>query len=188
MSKMKKTFIPVAIVASIVASSAVAEMVEVPISAVTPNYSSMETRVPVQSCNKQLVPVNNNGSRIPFRNNGVAQLPELSVGNLLGGAVGGLLGNQFGGGKGKMAMTGAGAVVGWALGGNINKTPNRYQQHRYQQQTVCTTSYRIEHKQFISSYTVHYDFNGVRYRTRTIIPPRSNTLKLMINTSHTVQK
>jgi len=167
---MNKVFIPVAVIASMIVSSAVAEMVEVPISAVTPNYSSMETRVPIQSCNQELVPVNNNGSPV-------------SIENLLGGAIGGLLGNQFGGGKGKMAMTGAGAVAGWALGGNINKTPNQYQQ-----QTVCKTSYRIEHKQFIESYTVHYDFNGVRYRTRTIIPPRSNTLKLMINTSHTVQK
>ncbi len=168
---MKKLLISTALATCISLPALAGEIVNVPIKAVTPNWSSSEIRVPVQSCNQQLVPVHRNGSPV-------------EIGNLFGGALGGLLGNQIGKGRGNIAATAAGAVGGWVLGGQLN---NR-QPEQYKQQMVCTTTYRIEHQKFIESYTVHYDFNGVRYQTRTIIPPQSNTLRLMINTSHTIQK
>tara|TARA_B100000700_G_scaffold31511_1_gene30161 strand:+ start:1223 stop:1729 length:507 start_codon:yes stop_codon:yes gene_type:complete len=167
---MKKLLLTTALITGLVSTATAGEIVEVPISAITPNWSSVETRVPVQNCNQQLVPMRSNGSPI-------------DIGNIFGGALGGLLGNQVGKGSGNVAATAAGAVGGWVLGGQLNKKPEHYQQ-----QTVCTTSYRIEHKQFIQNYTVHYDFNGVRYQTRTTLPPQSNTLRLMVNTSHTVQR
>jgi len=162
--------VSVAAIATCIAAPALAETIDVPITAITPNWSSSEIRVPVQNCSQELVAQDRNGSPI-------------DVGNLFGGALGGFLGNQIGKGSGNVAATAAGAVGGWVLGGHLIKTPDQYQQ-----QTVCKTTYRIEHQKFIQSYTVHYTFNGVRYQTRTIIPPQSNTLRLMVNTSHTIQK
>jgi uncharacterized protein YcfJ len=165
---MKTLLLATALITSLVSTATAGDIVEVPISAITPNWSSVETRVPVQNCGQQLVPMRRNGSPI-------------DIGNIFGGALGGLLGNQVGRGSGNAAATAAGAIGGWVLGGKLNRQPEHYQQ-----QTVCTTTYRIEHKQFIQSYTVHYDFNGVRYRTRTVLPPQSNTLRLMVNTSHKI--
>ena len=47
-------------------------------------------------------------------------------GALVGGLAGAIIGNQFGGGTGKDLMTGAGAVTGAVIGGNLASQTRTY--------------------------------------------------------------
>ena len=57
------------------------------------------------------------------------------IGTLGGAALGGLLGSQFGGGTGKLALTGAGVLVGGLVGNQVGKALTCDDQQQVQQTT-----------------------------------------------------
>lgn len=61
----------------------------------------------------------NEGYANPNNSNGF--LNQEMLGPLLGAAIGGLLGSQFGDGKGKLAATAAGALLGYILAGKFKE-------------------------------------------------------------------
>ena len=168
---MKKTLLAAATALALVSTAAIAEttIVTVPITSVTPNYITSEVRTPVNSCTQQLVPVTRSGQVI---NNG-----GFNAGTLIGGI--------FGGGDGKTIATATGAVLGAHVLGNQGQSTTSTTT-QYENRTVCTTSYRIDHKQHISGYVVTYDFEGRSYSTIMAFAPRGDTLNLRVNKSHTI--
>ena len=175
---MKKTLLAAATALALVSTTAIADttIVTVPITSVTPNYTISEIKTPVNNCSQQLVPVTRSGQVI---GNG-----GFNAGTLIGGIFGGILGNQVGGGDGKTIATATGAVLGaHVLGNQIHNTTTTTQ---YENRTVCTTSYRIDHKQHISGYVVTYNFDGRSYNTVMTFAPRGDTLNLRLNKSHTI--
>ena len=177
---MKKTLLAAATALALVSTAAIAEttIVTVPITSVTPNYITSEVRTPVNSCTQQLVPVTRSGQVI---NNG-----GFNAGTLIGGIFGGILGYQIGGGDGKTIATATGAVLGAHVLGNQNHNSTTTTTTQYENRTVCTTSYRIDHKQHISGYVVTYDFDGRSYNTVMTFAPRGDTLNLRVNKSLTI--
>ena len=177
---MRKTLLAAATALALVSTAAIAEttIVTVPITSVTPNYITSEVRTPVNSCTQQLVPVTRSGQVI---NNG-----GFNAGTLIGGIFGGILGNQVGGGDGKTIATATGSVLGAHVLGNQNQNSTTTTTTQYENRTVCTTSYRIDHKQHISGYVVTYNFDGRSYNTVMTFAPRGDTLNLRVNKSHTI--
>ena len=175
---MKKTLLAAATALALVSTTAIADttIVTVPITSVTPNYTISEIKTPVNNCSQQLVPVTRSGQVI---GNG-----GFNAGTLIGGIFGGILGNQVGGGDGKTIATATGAVLGAHVLGQRSQT--RETTTQYENRTVCTTTYRIDHKQYISGYVVAYDFEGRSYNTVMAFAPRGDTLNLRVNTSHTI--
>tara|TARA_Y100000590_G_scaffold463930_1_gene631990 strand:+ start:3559 stop:4074 length:516 start_codon:yes stop_codon:yes gene_type:complete len=143
-----------------------AQYVDAPVLHVAPQYATSEVRTPVQSCSQQLVPVGAPSSYVP---------------NVIGGVAGGLLGNTVGKGSGNKAATVAGAIIGTIVGGNLSQPSGT----RYENRTVCTTTYQISHNQRPNGYLVTYEFQGRQYTTRTYYRP-AGTIRLRVSTSHTV--
>ena len=175
---MKKTLLAAATALALVSTAAIAEttIVTVPITSVTPNYTTSEVRTPGDNCTQQLVPVTRSGQAI---NNG-----GFNAGHLIGGLFGGILGNQVGGGTGKTVATATGAVLGAHVLGQQSRT--RKTATQYENRTVCTTTYRIDYKQYISGYIVAYNFEGRSYSTVMSFAPSGDTLNLRVNKSHTI--
>lgn len=156
----------------IATTPAIAEtmFVDAPVVSVNQLYKASEVRTPVQNCSQQLVPYKKGGQ-------------NFGIGNIIGGVVGGLLGNQVGKGRGKTAATAFGAVSGVMLGGRLNQKATTH----YEQKTVCTTSYNIQHNQIPDGYMVTYEFGGQQYQTKTYYRP-SSTIKLRVTTNHNVSQ
>ena len=162
---MKKTYVAAAaLMASISTANAAETFVDVPVISSTPIQQTSEIRTPVQNCYEQLVRVDNNGNLLP---------------TLFGAAIGGFMGSQFGGGDGQLAATALGTLFGAGIA-QKNREP------KYHRSNVCTTSYNIAHQTRIVGYMVTYTFEGQTYTTRMQTAP-SNKIRLMLNTTHTVQ-
>jgi len=169
---MKKTLLATAAMLYATGASAGQTFVEVPVVSSVAVQQTSEIRTPIRNCTDQLVEVDERGN---------------AVGTLVGAAIGGLIGSQLGGGTGKLAMTGLGVLGGAAIGSNgLSKDwPPRKKQYR--KETVCTTSYNIQHQTTIVGYNVTYNFEGQKYTTRMQTAP-GKSIRLMLNTSHTVQQ
>ena len=113
----------------------------------TPEYQTVQQRVPYQECYDEQVPV---GS-VNRGNDNVA-------GSVIGGAIGGVLGHQVGKGKGNDAATIGGAILGTIVGGNTIGTNQGYAQPQYQTRRNCVTKYRESRAQrtFIGYKNVAY--------------------------------
>ena len=148
--------------------------VEVPVMNSIPIQETSEIRTPVQSCTNQLVEVDESGN---------------IIGTLVGAAIGGFIGSKIGGGNGQLAATAFGALSGAAIGNNglSKEWPLKNNTPQYKKETVCTTSYNIQHQTSIVGYMVTYNFEGQTYTTRMQSAP-SSTIRLMLNTAHTVQQ
>ena len=98
---------------------------------------------------------------------------------LAGGIVGGVVGNQFGRGRGKTALTVAGALLGASIGHDHNTS--RYRQRPSVGHVKrCETVDRYEQEQQLVGYRVKYRYEGQTYYTETTeypgnpIPVRGN--------------
>ena len=165
---MKKTYVAAALMASISTANAAETFVDVPVISSTPIQQTSEIRTPVQNCYEQLVRVDNNGNLLP---------------TLFGAAIGGLMGSHFGGGDGQLAATALGTLFGAGVG---QQNWGKKMEPKYHRRNVCTTSYNIAHQTRIVGYMVTYTFEGQTYTTRMQTAP-SNKIRLMLNTTHTVQ-
>lgn len=90
--------------------------------------------------------------------------PGSGFGSLLGGLIGGLIGNQFGGGKGKTAMTVAGAITGAAIAGSVRRA-------RAVEAGACHIEYEQRTTQRVREYDVTYLIDGHEYHKRTSTHP-----------------
>ena len=171
--EMKNTLVAVAALV-LYANEATAEQtfVEVPVMNSVPIQQTSEIRTPVENCAYRLVPVDEKG-------NDSLLLP------IIGGIVGGFAGSNIGAGNGQLAATALGAIIGVGAGhaGQRYSPPS---QQPYENRKVCETSYNIQHQTSIVGYMVTYNFEGQTYTTRMQSAP-GNTIRLMLNTTHTVQ-
>ncbi len=128
----------------------------------TPEYQTIQERVPYQECYDEQVPVNRGSS-------GTSNVG----GSILGGAIGGVLGHQIGDGKGNDIATVGGAILGTIVGGNAIGTNQQYNQSQYQTRRNCVTKYRqsIGQRQFVGYKNVAY-YKGkkiVKYSNEKLI-------------------
>ena len=90
---------------------------------------------------------------------------------VLGGLLGGVVGNQFGGGRGKSALTVAGALLGASFGrdaGNRRHRPARSTRMTgYTTERRCEVEQVVHEEERIDGYRVGYRFHGRDYETRT---------------------
>ena len=81
---------------------------------------------------------------------------------LLGGAIGGVIGHQFGGGKGKTALTIAGALAGAGIA-----TAGQNREQRPQHQEICETTYTTREVEHLEGYNVTYRYMGRNFERFT---------------------
>tara|TARA_R110002074_G_scaffold41402_1_gene109746 strand:+ start:471 stop:989 length:519 start_codon:yes stop_codon:yes gene_type:complete len=172
---MKKTLLATtALMMYGTAATAGQTFIDVPVINYNPIKTTSEIRTPVQNCTEQLVQVDSKGN---------------IIGTLIGAAIGGFVGSQIGGGTGNLAATAIGTLGGAAMGSNglSNDWPLKKKTQNYKKETVCTTSYNIQHETKIVGYMVTYNFEGQSYSTRMQTQP-GKSIRLMLNTAHTVQQ
>ncbi len=124
------------------------------VTSVEPVERSYTIRRPVEKCWTETVRVTQPGSSDGNYTN-----------ELVGGLLGGVLGNQFGRGRGKDAMTIAGAALGASIANDAERQRAAGQQEggRYEEVERCETIYQAEEKSEFSHYRVSYDYNGHQF-------------------------
>ena len=167
------------------AASAGQTFVDVPVISTQVIQATSETRTPVRNCTEQLIRVDQQGR---------SQGGNSAVGTLLGAAIGGFTGSQIGSGSGQLAATALGTLGGAVVGNRAMRSnglskewPLNREEQRYKKEVICTTSYNIQHQTNIVGYNVTYNFEGQTYTTRMQTPP-GKSIRLMLNTTHTVSK
>lgn len=97
---------------------------------------------------------------------------------LVGGLIGGLIGHQFGGGRGKTALTFAGAITGAAIADSQHSTSNRrYTRDRYKQ---CRTVRHRREVTRVEGYRVTYRYKGQTF-VRTMDEDPGNRVRIRVN-------
>lgn len=87
--------------------------------------------------------------------------PARLLRSLIGSVVGGAIGNQFGNGRGKKALTVAGAMAGAGLANRDQREPHRYERtHPTSAVEQCSMRERTQYSQQISGYRVQYRYHG----------------------------
>lgn len=125
-----------------------------PVVSSTPNYKTIYTSQPRQSC--RMVETTNDPNNI--------------AGTVVGGAAGGLIGNQFGKGTGKTIATAAGALIGAGVGRTVQDR-NKGQSYLKEK---CETVYDEVPQKVIDGYNVTYLRNGMRETTKMSYDPGSH--------------
>jgi len=117
-----------------------------------PLYQQVQVARPVNECWTETVVQNN---------------PRRSVyaGPLVGGFIGGVLGNRLASGRGSTSMTVAGSLLGAAIGHNLSASSQR--PPTTANVTRCRTLNRLEPRQQLVGYRVHYRYEGQTFTTRT---------------------
>jgi uncharacterized protein YcfJ len=116
-----------------------------------PLYQQARVARPVNECWTETVV--QNGSR-----------RGVNAGPLFGGIIGGVLGNRLAGGR-STSMTVAGTLLGAAVGHNLGAVPQRPRATANVRR--CRTVNRLESRQQIVGYRVHYRYEGQTFITRT---------------------
>ena len=78
-----------------------------------------------------------------------------------------MVGNQFGGGRGKTALTVAGALLGASIGNDHNSAHYRGGRRGVENVRRCETVDHYEQEQHLVGYRVKYSYEGQTYYTRT---------------------
>jgi uncharacterized protein YcfJ len=100
---------------------------------------------------------------------------------LLGGLIGGVIGHQFGGGRGKKALTVAGALAGASIASNsAHRQDYRYTDHATRQR--CTVTEEVREVESIQGYFVTYRYQGREFTRTTVAHPGSRIrLRVKVN-------
>jgi len=117
-----------------------------------PLYQVVQVARPVNECWTETV-VQNNPRRGVY------------AGPLVGGIIGGVLGNRLASGRGSTSMTVAGTLLGAAIGHNLSAAPQG--PPTTANVTRCRTVNRLEPRQQLVGYRVHYRYEGQTFTTRT---------------------
>lgn len=86
---------------------------------------------------------------------------------IVGGILGGVVGNRFGEGKGKDAMTVAGALLGASLGRDASDGGDTYPVNERR----CRTRHTVYEQERVAGYHVTYRYHGREYTTRMPYDP-----------------
>lgn len=100
---------------------------------------------------------------------------------IMGGILGGLIGNQFGDGRGKDAMTVAGAALGASLAHDDELAKSNT--GKMVTKEVCETKYRISSKKRLSHYRVEYEYDGRTFTYISKRKPQGDTIKVRVEVS-----
>ena len=100
---------------------------------------------------------------------------------LLGSLIGGVIGHQFGGGRGKKALTVAGALAGASIASNsAHGQEYRYTDHAVRQR--CTVREEVREVESIEGYFVTYRYQGREFTRTTVAHPGSRIrLRVKVN-------
>ena len=100
---------------------------------------------------------------------------------LVGSLLGGLIGHQFGGGRGKKALTVAGALAGASIASNsAHRQEDRYTHHAVRQR--CTVTEEVREVESIEGYLVTYRYQGREFTRTTVAHPGSRIrLRVKVN-------
>jgi len=101
---------------------------------------------------------------------------------LVGGLLGGVLGNQFGRGRGKDAMTIAGAALGASVANDSERARAGGKTGRYEEVERCETIYETEEKSELSHYLVTYSYGGHEFTTKMNRAP-SDSMRIRVTVS-----
>lgn len=100
---------------------------------------------------------------------------------LIGSLVGGVIGHQFGGGRGKKALTIAGALAGASIASN---SAHR-QEYRYTDRAIrqrCTITEEVREVENVEGYFVTYRYQGREFTRTTVTHPGSRIrLRVRVN-------
>jgi uncharacterized protein YcfJ len=100
---------------------------------------------------------------------------------LLGSLVGGVIGHQFGGGRGKKALTIAGALTGASIASNAAHS----QEYEPADQVItqrCTVTEEVREVESIEGYFVTYRYQGREFTRTTVDHPGSRIrLRVKVN-------
>ena len=101
---------------------------------------------------------------------------------LFGGILGGVIGHQFGGGRGKTALTIAGALAGASIAGNAGNSDQHrttYRGDSYRQAERCRVVHDVQNVETIDGYLVTYLYRGKQF-TRTMAEAPGSTIRIRI--------
>ncbi|MCG6865631.1 MAG: hypothetical protein LJE58_09435 [Thiogranum sp.] len=87
------------------------------------------------------------------------------AGPLAGGIIGGVLGNRLASGRGSTSMTVGGTLLGAAIGHTLSAASQRPPTTANVRR--CRTVNRLEPRQQLVGYRVHYRYEGQTFTTRT---------------------
>ncbi|MCZ6890089.1 MAG: glycine zipper 2TM domain-containing protein [Gammaproteobacteria bacterium] len=85
------------------------------------------------------------------------------VPKIIGGLIGGLIGHQFGGGRGKTALTIAGALVGGSIANNTARKRHRHRYTEVRRDTECWTVNDRSTVNRLDGYRVTYLYQGRKF-------------------------
>lgn len=174
---MKTLMLPYTVVASLVATAAVAGPRHDPanngryeggpeyadVVSAQPRYRTVRIEEPRRECWDERVVYEEPRDNGYWFDNGVA-------GSVVGAIAGGVAGHQFGKGRGKDAATVLGAVIGAGVGQRVavnnsrrNRAPESYERVGYEERCQTVTDYRTEQR--IEAYDVAYRYGGRVYHT-----------------------
>ena len=137
-------------------------------SAVAANFEDYARVVSVQEQYR-----NNGGGRQVCDNQQQQQGNDIGAGTAIGAVAGGLLGAQVGKGKGRVAASAGGAVVG-ALAGH-------YVENNRQTNNGGSRCYTTGGDSRPSGYLVTYEYNGRTYTDTFTNPPSDDVMKVRVN-------
>lgn len=93
---------------------------------------------------------------------------------LFGGLLGGVIGHQFGGGRGKTALTIAGAFAGASIANNTGR------HHHFEEEIErCRVVHDVRNVEKIEGYRVTYLYQGKRF-TRTMDQHPGSTVRIRV--------
>jgi uncharacterized protein YcfJ len=100
---------------------------------------------------------------------------------LLGSLVGGVIGHQFGGGRGKKALTVAGALAGASMASNAAHS-QEYESSDHAVYQRCTLTEEVREVESIEGYLVTYRYQGREFTRTTVDYPGSRIrLRVKVN-------
>ncbi|MEM1436678.1 MAG: hypothetical protein AAGG11_21690 [Pseudomonadota bacterium] len=150
------------------------------IESVDPIVTRERVNEPVQEC----VPLRaaRPSSRSPYYRERVRP-PHEVVRSVIGGLIGGAIGSRFGDGRGRKALTIAGAMGGAALAGRSSRRDHddNYVYHRNSSGIAerCQQVMRVRDVEVISAYRVRYRYQG-QSGTRVVREPPGEKLPVTV--------
>ncbi len=134
--------------------------IEAPVVDVQPQLRVVQVTVPQQVCWDEPVQHAANDHR-----------RESFTPKILGGILGGVVGNQFGGGRGRTAMTVAGALLGASMGGDAARQRIPAQPGYTSYEHRCRTEQVTHEEERADGYRVTYEYAGRHFTTHSPVDP-----------------
>lgn len=134
--------------------------VDAPVLDVQPLVRVVQVTVPQQVCWNE-----------PVTTAGGPAGPRSHTPALLGGIVGGVVGNQFGGGRGRTALTIAGALLGASVGNDVANRRRAYTPPVTTLEQRCQVEQVSHEEERVDGYRVTYSYGGREFVTHSPVEP-----------------